>query len=784
MPKKHKHHHRSQPPSPDLRRRIERARQEERFQQALDLARQLHKQQPTPANLDLLKDVSLDRARQLRAQGHARDAANLLEMAENLDPASSAWLEKLAVELSHCGEAGKALALLGRLPPDSPVADRVRALAVDAALSHEAAGKSQLPPILHADFERILEAFRQVEAGQDEAARTTLQAISFKSPFLEWKLLLRGLMAYYQNEDERALENWQRLDAERLPARLAAPLRFHLDQAYRAAQPPGTQTALQGQFDRLQGSVLLPGLRRIQAALADRQQESLASVFRQAEGLLPTLRQEAPQAIPRLANCLYWAIIDTGPDDILRFQRVFGSLADDPQFHRLRAIAYERGGDFTEAHKSWQQYEKGIASHPEHWPGDQAVRARALIWRHLADNAAFVPSDQRVAHLPIFLRDSPARPRPLKPGAVECFEKSLELAPDHLDTYEAYFHFLLDEKEESKASKVAERLLERFPNHVATLEEYGDLCLKRKSYNKGLAFLERARQGNPLARHLRDKVSTAHLLLARSHAESGRFEQARPEYEAALELENGSDHSYTLSRWAACEFKAGNTERAEELLAQAHAQAASPLGIAFIMVTEVARLKLPRPLKTRFDREYKEGLAAPPTGAAAAALAQTTAALQHSGISYVGQKTHAKQVTAYLTKALTKVEFTEKQLDQICAALLTLEAMRLAQRYAELGRERFPRSPYFPNYLALSYYIRRRPEEVSPWYVRPLLEEAERLARALPPDDRQQALLESIKVRLRALEAMNPYSRIFAGEFFDEMFEDEDEDDYDEDDFW
>src|SRR5947207_13345360 len=106
-----------------------------------------------------------------------------------------------------------------------------------------------------------------MEAGQDEAMRETLQPISLRSPFLEWKLLLLGLQAYYQNDDARALENWQRLSAERLPARLAAPIRGQLDPAYLSSQPVATQTVLRKQFDRLQGLVSVQPLRAMQAGL-------------------------------------------------------------------------------------------------------------------------------------------------------------------------------------------------------------------------------------------------------------------------------------------------------------------------------------------------------------------------------------------------------------------------------------------------------------------------------------------------------------------------------------
>ena len=142
------------------------------------------------------------------------------------------------------------------------------------------------------DFDRTRLAFEQVERGEDEPARETLQGIGLRSPFLEWKLLLRGLQAYYLKDDARALENWQRLNPARLPARLAAPFRCRFDAAYRAAQPAAVQGLLQTQFDQMQGTRTRRKLRELRPALANR--ESMAPAFRQVEGLLPQLRRTPP----------------------------------------------------------------------------------------------------------------------------------------------------------------------------------------------------------------------------------------------------------------------------------------------------------------------------------------------------------------------------------------------------------------------------------------------------------------------------------------------------------
>ena len=62
-----------------LRPRIERAMHENRYQQALELCKQLHKHEPTPEHRQLLCRVSLGRVEQLRRQNYTRDALAILE---------------------------------------------------------------------------------------------------------------------------------------------------------------------------------------------------------------------------------------------------------------------------------------------------------------------------------------------------------------------------------------------------------------------------------------------------------------------------------------------------------------------------------------------------------------------------------------------------------------------------------------------------------------------------------------------------------------------------------
>src|SRR5262249_7486871 len=156
-----------------------------------------------------------------------------------------------------------------------------------------------------------------------------------------------------------------------------------------------------------------------------------------------------------------------------------------------------------------------------------------------------------------FLRDHPDRPKSLKPTAEECFQRSLELAPDQLEPYEELFHYYEREHKPKKAEQTARRLLERFPDHVPTLVALSALRAGQQDYAESLTLLQQALKNNPLDRKLRSKLSTTHLFNARSHAEAGRFDEARQEYQTTLALDSKNEAA-VLCKWAACEFKAGD----------------------------------------------------------------------------------------------------------------------------------------------------------------------------------------------------------------------------------
>jgi tetratricopeptide (TPR) repeat protein len=738
----------SKPPPAPLTTRIARARAEGRTQQALELTRELYKHSHSPEDQELLRQVLLERGGQLQQQGHTRDAAtvygNLLDLGGTPE-----FRAGVAERLAACGDFARALRALGP-EPDSRARQRILGHAADAALRQGPGGRATLPAELQPGFDAVMQAFAHAEAGRDEEARAALQPIGLASPFLEWKLLLRGLVAYYGRDDARAVENWQRLDAQRLPARLAAPLRLGIDPAFRAAQPAATQQALQQQATRLAGPGPATGLRELRRILAD-SNKSLGSAFRQAEGLLPILRHDYPRLVPRLAHCLFWAIVEQGqPEDLDRYRRAFGPLATEAEVHRMEALALERREMWPEAHRAWQDFLRAVAADPA-WPGEVGQRAQALVWERMGHNAEAREreADKDVPYILSLYYD---QPKPLSPGPEECFERSIKLAPERLESYLALFHLHRAKGRTAKARKVGQQLLKRFPDHAQTSEALGDLALETQEPARAHEFFEKALTANPLERRLRGKLARARQNLGLERALEKQFDAARAEYEAALAL-GEVPPAPLLCQWAVMEMKAGQPGRAAELIARAGQVPDQRLAVRYALLSAGIRAKLPPTERQRLADELAAALAEPPTPAEALALLQSAADQRQRKLdAFRGQKTHERTFLRFLDKVPLK-KFGEADLERLCGYLQALDARRPWERCLKEAEGRFSKNPSF----ALSYadfYLTRREPERNLWFIKHHLDRARQLVQGLPREaqDRYLPAIRHREERVRELD--------------------------------
>jgi tetratricopeptide (TPR) repeat protein len=757
------------------------AMNEGRFQTALDIAKRMARADATAENRQRLIDCYLGRARQLRNQGSFGDAINVLntglEQAKN-EPGN---VIRFAEDFARCGEIRKSFSLIEWLPEPQPV-NRVTTLAADAAIQRGPTVIEQLPEALRADGERIRQAFSHLTSGANDAVKEDIAGIGLSSPFLEWKVLLRGLTAYYEGNDERAIENWSRLDADRLPARLAAPFRFQCDPTFAAAQAPATQHALRRQAESLDGNPILAGLRRIQSALHNAE-GWLNSVFREVEAVLPLVKAQRPDLVNRLARCLYWEIVDKGqPEDLTRYRRLFRPLPDDPDYKRMVALAVERGNNWHDAQEFWQAYEKEIAGF-KFLSEAERNRARAMIWNRMGMNARKHRNlFDAVAHdLPDYVvGQMPRQFAPLDPAAEKCFEESIKLAPDWLDPRVSLVESFDETDREALARAAATELLKQFPDHLPTLDRLARWCREAGELEQAADYVERSLAHNPLSQNLRVELGVIRRRIGIAHAAQGRMDLARAALQSALELLKDQPHPVLNATWAACEFKAGNFAKAEEWLQQIAAVPGDAEILDGLMYGYALHLKLPKQIKARFEKPFKHRLdTLHPTPEQAEGLARLFSIWKIEAFSYYGSKSHFKKALAQIERT-AYLPFTEAIIENTGMSLLQLDASRILQRLASSWERQFPKNPW-PLYFEIESTLKGDITGWPIWRVKPLFDRCQKLAKKFAPEPSRERLLKLLAEREKALQVLNPMSPIFeqildefGGPFGDDAWEEND----------
>jgi len=679
-----------------MRGRIQAALRQDRISQALELAQKLVEQEPSEPNRQQLRDVYLAAVRQQLAREGWMEARKLLDQAERID-GPAAWWETLALSRAKLGDATIAQQLLEKAP-ESAVKLKVIGHLVDRALRDPRNGKLKLAADLHAGFDLVVTAFAQYEKEADEAVKQTLQGIGLQSPYLEWKLLIRGMTAYAAHDDSRALENWQRLDPERLPAALAAPFRYRIDLAYRNSLKQDQARVLSRRSDQVMHP-MLGALRGLQSALAN--PDNLPKALGQISSLLGLIKASFPNLVPKVANCFYWLIIQGGqPEDLDRFERAFGPAADDKNFHRLQAMVMESVPDLRRAHQFWNAYVNEIGESPQRWPGEFGKRAQATILMRMGDNAQeHLDSEEDPSFDDFFeMMVSSRRRKPAKkslvPNAETCYRKAMVLAPEWKLPAQKLLRLFTQSENWADSEKVGARLLERFPDDVNVLTEVSTVYHALGKTSEAVNLTRRALQINPLDRNLRARVAMVALQLGRAKAAEGQCEESRNSLNESIGLDPAIGATVGKAALIACEFKDGNDVKAGELISEMTADPLRRIATAYYLAVECGRIKVARPLLKEIQGSLNDALANQASLPELIALVAALTFYRRETPAYRGIGGHEKKIHALLQAA---VEAQPPETDLVLLGL-TLRQGRIAKVLkgcAEQGHRRFPNNPVF-----------------------------------------------------------------------------------------
>lgn len=369
----------------------------------------------------------------------------------------------------------------------------------------------------------------------------------------------------------------------------------------------------------------------------------------------------------------------------------------------MSALALEKRGYMWDAHEAWQMFEKDVAGNPAIWPGDTARHVRALVWAHIgtiavAENGDLEDdedADEDYGDEDDFFGPKELQDDSFVPAAEECLRKSLELAPEVLSTHEALLGFYMGRKQLAQAIETGKKLLERFPDHALALETLGTLAMAEGRLTDARDYFQRAVRANPLERRLRFQLGKLHEFQAREHSANKCYDEARSECQSALAMHDTAGRHILSSLAAIIELKLKNTQRFEELVAQAEREAGNQrLPVVHALLCESFRQKLTPAQKKPFIQEFEAALAGPLAPAVLGLMVNQILAQRLAGPPFRGQKAHEKKILGLLENASLK-EFPENVLEGLCNSLKNLQVPKLFSAASTMPASDSRRTPTF-----------------------------------------------------------------------------------------
>jgi len=656
------------------------------FKKALKDARVCYRQDPTPEHRCFLEHACVARAQQLSQQGLREDCRRIVRELLDLgatEPSVQAGLPELLVTVG----------MLDCLPQGPDVLTDEQRARLKLKAADQAVLRPEDTPKGMSEFQagarNVRAALQAVERGNESVALTHLKDISHHSPFADWKYLVRGLTAYYQHEKTGMLANWDRLDADRAAATIAAPLRVM------AGVAPPLSDALRAKVSRLEreltSQAVLGQLASLRQFAAD---HDWPQVFKRLRSVRAALRKLDARVYQRLVSCLCGALVHEGlVDELERLAQIADPLPIDPHWNRARAVAREMSDfhDEADAAKYWRKYLGDLQDLPTLSPSERKL-ARGMIWVRLA--MIFV-SDAEYLRDCRCGRDHTPDIEEAEEEARSAFERCLTLVPAYAPAYTAMATFHMQADRPDEAADAFRRLLEHVPDNLNALLFLGKHYVAQGEPMKAREFAERAREQKPLDKKVGDLLWTAYVGAARDWALEKQYEKAREELAAADRFQPARSSEYdVLARKAVLEIKAGSGGAARRLVEQAQEGLGEPTALWLVMTIEAIRYDLPREETWLYEKRWQDALKRRCRSETAGLMCQTLNAHLNVSQPYPHHREHAQDLLKYVRRC-SRVKWRAEDLRYVCEFLEAVEETKLLAKFAKKGTRNWPEIGYF-----------------------------------------------------------------------------------------
>jgi tetratricopeptide (TPR) repeat protein len=533
---------------------------EGRWRKARDAAKDLCKRD-RGRYLALLIEANIGLVRELLGKGLAKDATTVVAYLDTIAP--PAVVAALRIELAtpvvkqtapEPGNADRALGWAAMLRADAAVSAGAAIAPADLAEIDLLVADTYWPPTAtNEEPPAVLKQLAAVRAaceatgdGQWEKAQELLREVPGQSVFRHWRMFLRGVRCFFQDQPDPARQCFAGLPPDGALARAARALAPEWVPAGPLA--PATARvplglAMTGQPAAWAGPMLAAGT----AWKTGKRVKAFEELNAGMKGLFPGNDPGLPALLTTALVPFRERMSDQDCRDADQLSERF-DMWDERRFRSApdSALAILRPMCLAE----WDsmgpgQLESSWGKVIELWNrchGSNPLRD-SLAWQWLGE-----------AYLKHGVDDEPFGPFGPSGTCVDfkrarkALDKAVECDPANEPAWLALLELLQQQGDSKTRNRLLDDLAKRFPNNKTILLETGTQAVERKAFDKGLVALRAALALDPLDRNVKEKIVIALVLQIREFTR--RCRPVAPLWADIEPLLEDREH-FMLSRWMA-----------------------------------------------------------------------------------------------------------------------------------------------------------------------------------------------------------------------------------------
>jgi len=628
------------------------------FAEAINAFRRLYKNDRSGQMDVLFKQAFLGRINQLSAKGMGTEAlviyGNMLLVFSDPDISLHVRL------LTAAGLFQEAVEMTVRAAATLTKNEETTIDEIFAALL--LGGQMQLKDVLpeesliqshYSSAERALQAYcTQV----DNVAHAALREIPFRSPYKNFCLALKGMLAFDEDRTD-SLRFFEKIPLDSPFSSLTLPYRHLADNDHRAGKKPAGI--------ELKVVNTLGGTDANTARLLD----SLDKPGMQPSSLYQTLVRHGNCLGKKQLRKICFRILPHVPGQARDFQKRFGQLGKYDHM-RLEALAVELEDSYY-IEDAWQEF-CGLLMADEYECPDKNLKI-ALVYRHIAEQMEKDSYEYDSKDIEVMLQKS----IPYDPVDKETWMKLVNL--EHLSSGRRY--------------KYINTMLETFPEDAGVTTLGVEAAIRRGAFKKASRLAGKLLAVDPINPKVRTMLIDAHLAHAGKMAKQQKYEIALRECElaASFERQNLSQGKIQIYHGLLI-MLSGDEVGGLRLLAEGENNAADPLLAHFAIRLEAGLLNIAPGRLSYFTAQLQK--------TAKKSVEKDVILQLFENISHCKGEKHEemekfRSVFTPCLKRASRLVFSMDESKRICQILYLQHYHDLLQLYAKAALRRHKKNPLF-----------------------------------------------------------------------------------------